>query len=67
MYLLLEIFYQQSSVMRESYVKMLLYLMDVVKQEETQSELITMEKEKRLRLDVCIQRKLNTDHFPKQH
>lgn len=46
-------------------LKMLLYLIEVVKQKETQSELITKETGKRLRLDIRIQR-LNTDHFPKQ-
>jgi len=44
---------------------MLLYLIEVVKQKETQYELITKERAKRLRLDVCIQ-ELNTEHFRKQ-
>jgi hypothetical protein len=45
-------------------LKMLLHLIEVVKQRETQYKLITKETEKRVRLDVCIQR-LNSDHFPK--
>jgi len=36
-------------------LKTLLYLIEVVKQKETQYELITKEIAKRLRLDVCIQ------------
>ena len=46
-------------------LKMPLYLIEVVKQKETQSELITKETGKRLRLHVRIQR-FNIDHFPKQ-
>jgi hypothetical protein len=46
-------------------VKMLPYLIEVVKQKGTQYELITKETGNRLRLDVCIQ-KLNTEHFPQQ-
>jgi hypothetical protein len=46
-------------------LKMLLYLIEVVKQKETQYELITKETAKRLRFHVCIQ-ELNTEHFRKQ-
>jgi hypothetical protein len=43
-------------------LKLLLYLIEVVRQKETQSELMKKETEKGLRLDICIQ-KFNIDHF----